>query len=279
MTRVILLALLLAGMTVQAESVALIREHGTFVVPVLINDKITLKFTVDSGAADVSIPADVFSTLVRAETIEETDMLDSQTYVLADGSKQRAHRFRIRTLRVGSLELRNVVASVAPTSGTLLLGQSFLERLSFWSFDNQQHLLVMNVAPSYAGAPSVMTQPPRDQTESTAATPYKAHKNYEYACGLAQTMCSDPELSAGCNDSRNELAAANYYCTGVTAGNNTKSTVQELRQSAANSHKNYEYACGLAQTMCGDPDLSAGCNDSRSELAAANYYCRGVTTH
>jgi hypothetical protein len=34
-------------------------------VPVVINDKITLDFTIDIGAADVSIPADVFSTLRR----------------------------------------------------------------------------------------------------------------------------------------------------------------------------------------------------------------------
>ena len=36
-------------------------EGGTYVVPVLINDAITLDFVVDSGAADVSIPADVVS--------------------------------------------------------------------------------------------------------------------------------------------------------------------------------------------------------------------------
>jgi predicted aspartyl protease len=41
------------------------KEGGTFVVPVLINGAITLDFTVDSGAADVSVPADVFSTLQR----------------------------------------------------------------------------------------------------------------------------------------------------------------------------------------------------------------------
>ena len=41
------------------------KEGGTFVVPVEINGAITLDFTVDSGAADVSVPADVFSTLAR----------------------------------------------------------------------------------------------------------------------------------------------------------------------------------------------------------------------
>ena len=51
--------------------VALKKQGGTFVVPVQINGAITLDFTVDSGAADVSIPLDVFSTLTRTGTIKE----------------------------------------------------------------------------------------------------------------------------------------------------------------------------------------------------------------
>jgi len=47
------------------ETIPLKVEGGTLLVPVLINDRITLDFTVDSGAADVSIPADVVSTLNR----------------------------------------------------------------------------------------------------------------------------------------------------------------------------------------------------------------------
>jgi hypothetical protein len=43
--------------------VALVRDEGTFKVPVLINGALLLHFTVDSGAADVSIPADVVMTL------------------------------------------------------------------------------------------------------------------------------------------------------------------------------------------------------------------------
>ena len=43
--------------------VPLQKEGGTYVVPVLENDAIPLRFVVDSGAADVSIPADVVSTL------------------------------------------------------------------------------------------------------------------------------------------------------------------------------------------------------------------------
>jgi len=160
-----MLSLLLAGGVVQAESIPLFSEHGTFVVPVVINGKITLNFTIDSGAADVSIPADVFSTLVRAGTIAKTDLLDQQVYRLADGSEQRSQRFRIRSLRVGQVELRGVVASVAPAAGTLLLGQSFLQKLTYWSIDNKRHLLIINETSDSGSTESPSTNTP------TAAPP------------------------------------------------------------------------------------------------------------
>ena len=47
---------------------------GTFVVPIEINGTMTLDFTIDSGAADVSVPLDVFSTLRRQGTIEDADI-------------------------------------------------------------------------------------------------------------------------------------------------------------------------------------------------------------
>jgi hypothetical protein len=66
MQKTMALALLLACGSAQAESIPFISEHATFVVRVVINDRITLNFTIDSGASDLSIPADVFSTLTRA---------------------------------------------------------------------------------------------------------------------------------------------------------------------------------------------------------------------
>jgi hypothetical protein len=113
----------------------------------VINDKITLNFTIDSGASDVSIPADVFSTLTRTGTISKWDLLGTQVYELADGSQRSSQRFRIRSLRIGNLELREVTASVAPSAGSLLLGQSFLERFKYWSIDNQRNLMLINESP------------------------------------------------------------------------------------------------------------------------------------
>lgn len=99
------------------------REGGTFVVPVQINGAMTLDFTVDSGAADVSVPADVFSTLARTGTIKTSDIIGEQTYVLADGSTHQAVTFTIRSLKVGDKVVENVQGSVASSQGSLLLGQ------------------------------------------------------------------------------------------------------------------------------------------------------------
>ena len=137
-------------------------DGGTFVVPVTINDTIALKFTIDSGAMDVTIPSDVASTLVRAGTISAADYVGSKTFVLADGSEVPSPEFRIRSLRVGTLVLHDVVASFTNDKGSLLLGQSFLTRLKGWSVDNARHVLVLD-----GGAPGFAQELARGNEAST----------------------------------------------------------------------------------------------------------------
>jgi hypothetical protein len=124
-------------------SVRLIREAGTFKVPVRINGVLELHFTVDSGASDVTIPADVVMTLRRTGTIRDSDFIGEQTYRLADGSTIKSRTFRIRHLQVGARTIDNVLGSVANVEGSLLLGQSFLSRFQRVSFDYGQGVLVL----------------------------------------------------------------------------------------------------------------------------------------
>jgi predicted aspartyl protease len=128
----------------QHSAISLQREGGTFVIPVAINGELTLKFTIDSGAADVSIPADVVMTLLRTGTLSRADFLGTQTYRLADGSTMPSQTFRIRSLKVGDRIVENVIGSIAPVAGNLLLGQSFLSRFQSWSIDNQRQVLVLD---------------------------------------------------------------------------------------------------------------------------------------
>lgn len=125
-------------------SVPMVKQGGVYAVPVLINNAITLDFIVDSGAADVSIPADVVMTLTRTGTLKKEDYLGEKTYVLADGSEVPSQTFRIRSLKVGNKVLHDVNGSIAPVSGSLLLGQSFLGRFKSWSVDNTKHAILLS---------------------------------------------------------------------------------------------------------------------------------------
>jgi predicted aspartyl protease len=120
------------------------RVGGINVVPVLINDAITLDFVVDSGATDVTIPANVVSTLVQEGNLNDADFIGQRKYRLADGSTTVLKTFRIRSLKVGDTVVENVTGSVAPAQGFPLLGQSFLRHFRSWSIDNATHELLLN---------------------------------------------------------------------------------------------------------------------------------------
>jgi clan AA aspartic protease (TIGR02281 family) len=118
-------------------------EGGVFVVPAVINDVMTLKFTVDTGAADVSIPADVVASLVASGFIAQSDFLGEANYQLADGSLRLKKQFRIRSLKVGDLVVENLRGSVSAEKAPPLLGQTFLRRLKSWSMDTTAHVLTI----------------------------------------------------------------------------------------------------------------------------------------
>ena len=129
-----------------AETIALVREGGVFMVPVRINDAVTIPFVLDSGAGDVSVPEDVFKTLIRTRTVTESDFREPAVYVTADGSKHLKQRFILHEVRVGNHVVKDVIASVAPDKADPLLGQSFLGKLPGWAIDNTRHALVIGVA-------------------------------------------------------------------------------------------------------------------------------------
>ncbi|MGO9018734.1 MAG: TIGR02281 family clan AA aspartic protease [Syntrophobacteraceae bacterium] len=119
------------------------KDGGIYSLQVQINSAIRLKFIVDTGASEVTIPADVALTLIRANTIHETDFLPGKTYTLADGSKLKSMRFVIRELDIGGIKLHDVPAVIVPTKGDLLLGYSALEKLGTYTMDQERLLLII----------------------------------------------------------------------------------------------------------------------------------------
>lgn len=125
-----------------AEEIKLVKEGGVYHLPVKINAAIELKFVVDTGAADVLIPADVIMTLARTGTIADSDFRGTGSYRTADGTITQNAKLNLRSLQIGSAVLKNIEASVGPVEGTLLLGQSALEKLEPWRMETKRGYFV-----------------------------------------------------------------------------------------------------------------------------------------
>jgi clan AA aspartic protease (TIGR02281 family) len=125
----------------RTEEIKLESSGNTYQLKATINDTVKINFTLDTGASDVQVPAEVALTLLTSGTLSDGDFLGYQTYKLADGSTLPSAEFKLRDMEVGSHHLTNVIASVGPVGSSPLLGQSFLSRLGSWTIDNQQRVL------------------------------------------------------------------------------------------------------------------------------------------
>ena len=112
-------------------------------VPVVLNETVTAHFVVDSGASDVVIPENLVLALRKAGKLTDADFTGHQVYKLADGSVVKSKTFVLRSFAVNNRVVENVRATVAPSQATPLLGQSFLQRFSSWSIDNERQVLLL----------------------------------------------------------------------------------------------------------------------------------------
>ena len=76
-------------------------------------------------------------------SIKSTDAIDNKKYRLADGSVINTPVFLIESIKVGDRITEYVWGTDSGPDGSLLLGQSFLEKFKSWSFDNTKRELVL----------------------------------------------------------------------------------------------------------------------------------------
>jgi hypothetical protein len=150
-----------------AEEIALVKEGGVYKLPVKINGVLTLQFILDTGAADIQIPADVARTLLRTGTMQAADFLPGSTYRLADGTTVQSPRFMLRSVQIGTRVLTQVPASIGNLDSALLLGQSVLEKVGTWSMDSQRRVLALGPLRGREG--------PRATPDTTVTTAANSH--------------------------------------------------------------------------------------------------------
>lgn len=120
------------------------RSGGAYLVPVRINQTITLPFILDTGAEDLVIPVDVALTLMRAGALTRSDFIGKARYTMANGSEAVQDRVVIHEVQVGDHRATDVVASVSDVAGSPLLGESFLSKFGTVTIDYNRLLVILS---------------------------------------------------------------------------------------------------------------------------------------
>jgi len=141
-----------------AEDVKLSYRGGVYHIPVTLNGSVRLEFIVDSGAATLYMPNDVFRTLIRTGTIQKSDILREGRSETATGEIVNNLIVNIRQLQVGNQTIYNIEAAIGGENASLLLGQSALKKLEPWSLNTKKKILTIKSRNSYEAQYSQSSQ-------------------------------------------------------------------------------------------------------------------------
>lgn len=113
----------------KVEEIPFTQESGVCKVKCAING-LPLHFIFDTGATDVSISSVEATFMAKNDFLSSSDIIGKQNYQTADGNITEGTVINLKDVKLGSLHLNNIKASVVRNQAApLLLGQSVLSKL------------------------------------------------------------------------------------------------------------------------------------------------------
>ncbi len=125
----------------KVEEIPFTQESGVCKVKCAING-LPLHFIFDTGATDVSISSVEATFMAKNDFLFSSDIIGKQNYQTADGNITEGTVINLKDVKLGSLHLNNIKASVVRNQAApLLLGQSVLSKLGKIEIDNTKKVL------------------------------------------------------------------------------------------------------------------------------------------
>lgn len=125
----------------KVEEIPFTKEGGVCKVKCAING-LPLHFIFDTGATDVSISSIEATFMAKNDFLSSSDIIGKQNYQTADGNITEGTVINLKDVKLGSLHLNNIKASVVRNQAApLLLGQSVLSKLGKIEIDNTKKVL------------------------------------------------------------------------------------------------------------------------------------------
>lgn len=125
----------------KVEEIPFTQKSGVCKVKCAING-LPLHFIFDTGATDVSISSVEATFMAKNDFLSSSDIIGKQNYQTADGNITEGTVINLKDVKLGSLHLNNIKASVVRNQAApLLLGQSVLSKLGKIEMDNTKKVL------------------------------------------------------------------------------------------------------------------------------------------
>ena len=117
-------------------------ENGVRYVWIEING-IKLRFIFDTGASSICISPAEATVLYRQGSLSKKDILNKEYFQDATGKISEGTKVNLREIKIGSMLLENVKATIIDNvNAPLLLGQSVLERFGSIEIDNENSEII-----------------------------------------------------------------------------------------------------------------------------------------
>ncbi len=102
-------------------------------------------YILDSGASDLTIDKTVEDFLLKCGLITKDNYLKPKKYILANGKSHAFKRVLIPKIKIGNLEIENVVTVIVEDKSPLLLGKGVLDRFTSWTINNELNVIEIKI--------------------------------------------------------------------------------------------------------------------------------------
>lgn len=101
-------------------------------------------FIWDSGASDIIIPKSIYESLKQSKFINDSCYVGDEVYTLANNSNITCKKYVLNKIQLGNFVVDSSVVAVFNGNAVGLIGNSFMQKFSSWSFYDNQKKLILN---------------------------------------------------------------------------------------------------------------------------------------
>lgn len=221
------------------EKLKMTNENGVYTIPCEVNG-LRMRFILDTGASSVCISSTEALFMLKNGYLDEDDIKGMTSSQIANGDIVENVKINLKQLKIGSIVLKNITATVMTSEkAPLLLGMSVINRLGSWTISNDYLVLndVIDQNDKKDSLKDTETPETEDDLLNKQGVEYGKIKDYKHAFECFQKAASHGHPRAKYN-----LALCYYNGWGIKK--DLKQSFYWLQESALSGYSAAQYGLG-----------------------------------